>query len=166
MNFLKKMTATTLAIGMLLTSGIAFAAEDSTSKKVDPTRNYESGGISIFATAFNYESWFSHLIYSTGTLAVTSSDNIVLNGYQEATNPSYPTTRVNYRFVKSDGNTNPSDDVVLTGGVTFAGAGYINGEVFDVTTGGNAKLRLWNYENINGSNNNYTIYADGSVSIQ
>lgn len=162
---MKKLTGTALAIGMLLSAGQAFASEnDSQVVRVDPFKVVEeSGDFSVMSTAFNYEARFSHLIYSSGALSVSSGNVIVLNGYQEATNSNYPTTRVNYRFTKSDGNTNPDDDVVLTEGVTYSGVGYINNREFKVTTGGNAKLRLWNYENYSGSNKNYTIYADGNV---
>lgn len=45
-------------------------------------------------------------------------------------------------------------------------AGYVNGKEFAVTTGGNAKLRLWNYENVSGSNKNYTIYTNGSFKLK
>lgn len=165
MKMKRMLVVVIMVMGVLFVSESVLAAEDSTVYKVDPVKESTEYSIGIQST-FNYEARFSHLIYSSGTLAAANGKTIVLNGYQEATNPDYPTTRINYRFVKSDGNKNPDDDVVMTSGVTYTGSGYINNREFLVNNGGNAKLRLWNYENYSGSNKNYTVYADGSFRLK
>lgn len=125
-----------------------------------------SGAASATSHQFFYDGEFSHLIYSLDTLDVNAGDIINIDGYQESTNPDYPTVRINYVFVEKDSTSTPDDDNLITASVTYKGTGYYNHDFSIAESTWFAQLRMWNYENYDGSNKNKTVRSYGTATVK